>query len=97
MKVEYNFKPYLQPKTALYHQTGNDYVKAPETGLIGWSKVVKEMIIIGETDDSYISYLKEYQNSNTRDKDYGNISLLPIGFHKSRLLKWLPTQLMLFD
>lgn len=100
MKVEYNFKPYLQPKTALYYQTGNDYGKDPETGLLGWSKVVKETIVIGEDDTSYVEYLKEYRNCDTWDKDYGKISLLPIGFHKSRLLKLLPTpgqQLMLFD
>lgn len=100
MKVEYNFKPYLQPKTALYYQTGNDYGKDPETGLLGLSKVVKETIVIGEDDTSYVEYLKEHRNCDTWDKDYGKISLLPIGFHKSRLLKWLPTpgqQLMLFD
>jgi len=100
MKVEYNFKPYLQPKTALYYQTGYDYVKDPETGLFGWSKVVKETIVIGEADTIYVECLKEYRNCDTWDKDYGKISLLPIGFHKSRLLKWLPTpgqQLLLFD
>lgn len=100
MKIEYNFKPYLQPKIALYFQTGNDYIKDPETGLIGWSKVIREVIVIGEDDTSYIEYLKEYRNCDTWDKDYGKISLLPIGFHKSRLFKWLPTpgqQLILFD
>ena len=100
MKVEYNFKPYLQPKTALYYQTGNDYIKDPVTGLLGWSKIVVETLVIGEDDTSYVEILKEHRNCDTWDKDYGKISLLPLGFHKSRLIKWIPTpgqQLLLFD
>lgn len=98
MKVEYNYKPYLQPKRALFYQ--DCYVKDPETGRLVWSKVVKEMIVIGEADTIYVECLKEYRNCDTWDKDYGKTSLLPIGFHKSRLIKWLPTpaqQLLLFE
>lgn len=99
MKVEYNFKPYPEPKKALYYQTGNDYIKDPVTGLLGWSKVVVETVVIGEDDTSYVEHLKEYRNCDTCDRDYGKVSLLPIGFHKSRLIKWIPTsgqQLELF-
>lgn len=100
MKVLNNFKRYRQPKKALYYQTGDEYVIDPETGIPGWSKVVVETVVIGEDDMCFIEYLKEHRNCDTWDKDYGKISLLPIGFHKSRLLKWIPMpgqQLLLFD
>lgn len=100
MNVEYNFKPYQKPKKALFCQTGTDYIKDPITGLLGWSEILLETQVIGEDDTRYIEYLKEYQNCDTWDKHYGEISLLPIGFHKSRLIKWIPTtgqQLSLFD
>lgn len=100
MKVEYNFKRYEQSKKAMYYLTGHDYEIDPVTGLYGWSKIVKEAIVIGEDDTSYIEILKEDRNCDTWDKDYGTVSLLPLGFHKSRLIKWLPMpgrQLMLFE
>lgn len=100
MKVEYNFKPYSKPMKALYYQTGNDYVKDKLTGLFGWSRIIVETVVIGEDDTSYIEILKEYRNCDTWDKNYGEVSLLPLGFHKSRLIKWIPMtglQLSLFD
>lgn len=99
MEVLHNFKPYQKPKKAQYYQTGNDYIKDPATGLLGWSKIIVETLVIGENDMCYIEVLKEYRNCDTWDKDYGKISLLPLGFHKSRLIKWIPTtgqQLSLF-
>lgn len=99
MKVEYNFNLYKQPKIALYYQTGSDYIKDDETGLLCWSKIKVEAKVIGEDDTCYVTELKRHRNCDTLDNDYGKISLLPLGFHKSRLIKWIPTkgqQLFLF-
>lgn len=100
MKVECSFKTYSNPKKALYYQTGNEYVKNPVTGLFGWSRIAVETLVIGEDDTSYIYDLKEYKNCDTWDKNYGKTFVLPLGFHKSRLIKWIPIpgqQLFLFD
>lgn len=89
MRVLYNYKPYDKPKKARYFQTGNDYIKDSITGLLGWSKVEVETFVIGEDEDSYIEQLKEYRCCDTTEPDYGEVVQLTLGFHKSRLLKWL--------
>jgi hypothetical protein len=100
MRVENNFVPYPLPKRALFYQTGNDYIKNTTTGLLGWSKIEIEVEVIGEDDTCFVTELKKHRISDTTDKDYGKIVLLPLGFHKSRLIKWIPIpgqQLLLFD
>lgn len=100
MKIENNFKPYSQPKKALYNQTGYEYILDPITGLFGWSQIQVEVQVIGEDDTCFITELKKYINCDTSDNDYGKTTLLPIGFHKSRFIKWIPVpgqQLLLFD
>lgn len=100
MEVIFDYKPYPRPKKAKYYETGNDYILDPKTGLCGWSKIEKEALVIGETDDSFITVLKEHVNSDTWEKDYGETCLLPLGFHKSRLINWIPSigdQLRLFE
>jgi hypothetical protein len=100
MKVLYNYKPFPKPKKALYFQTGNNYIKDFKTGVLGWSREEKEVIVIGEDNTCYITELKKHIICDTTCPDYGKTVLLPIGFHKSRLIKWmqLPAeQLELFD
>lgn len=100
MRILYNYKPYDKPKKARYFQTGNEYGIDKVTGLLGWSKVEVETIVIGEDEHSYIEQLKEHRCCDTSEADYGEVVLLPCGFHKSRLLEWLKLsgqQLTLFD
>jgi len=101
MKIKYNFKKYDKPRRALFYQTGNDYITDPTTGaLLGWSKKIVETTVIGEDDTSYVEILKEHINCDTSEEDYGKISLIPLGFHKSRLIKFIKTpgqQVLIFD
>jgi hypothetical protein len=64
---------------------------------IGWVQKQEELVIIGETYDSYtIRYLTSsapYWDTNGR---YEAHSTTAIGVHKSRFIKWLPTQMQLF-
>jgi hypothetical protein len=100
MEVEYNYRPYIIPKRAVYYASGNDYVKDPVTGLLGWSRIEREALVIGEDDTSFVTELKEHKNRDSWSVDYGKVCLLPLGFHKSRLKKWLPAlgqQRRIFD
>lgn len=99
IEILFDYIAYPSPKKALLFQSGNEYVFDKNNGYSGWSKVEKVEIIIGESDTSYITELKEYRECDTNDSDYGKMKLLPLGYHKSRLLKWLHTpgeQLSLF-
>ncbi len=79
----YNYKPYDKPLKARYNQYGGEYVVDEETGYYGWSQVEVETVVIGETEDTFVFKL---------------IGPIPIGFHKSRLVKWLESrQLTLFS
>lgn len=100
MKVEYNYRSYINPKRAVYYESGNDYVKDPVTGLLGWSRIEREVLVIGEDDTSFVTELREHKSSDSWSVDYGKVCLLPLGFHKSRLKKWLLTpgkQMRIFD
>lgn len=99
MKVEYNFKPYKVPKKAIYYVNGNDYIKDPTTGLLGWSRIERESLVIGEDDLCFVTEIVRHINCDTSEPDYGKLCLLPMGFHKSRLIKWISSpgdQLELF-
>lgn len=100
MEILYNFKPYAMPKKALFKSGGGEYLKCDETGLLIFSMPIEEAIVIGEADDSFVCKLIESKVCDTNNKNYGKPCLLPIGFHKSRLVKWIPVpgqQLSLFD
>lgn len=95
MKVLYNYKPYDKARKARYFQSGNEYDKKK-----GWSRVEIETIVIGEDEHNYIEKLQEHACCDTTKPNYGDVVLLPLGFHKSRLLEWLKfpcQQLTLFD
>ena len=89
MKVQYNYKPYKSPKKAIYFQSGNEYIFDKKTGYFGWSEIKCEAIVIGETDDSYIKEIIQSKGCDTTQPDYGKVILLPLGFHKSRLIEFL--------
>lgn len=100
MKILYNYRAFSKAKSAIYIETGNDYIKDATTGLHGWCRMEKNAIVIGEDDTCFITELREHTVCDTFHPDYGKKVLLPIGFHKSRLLNWLTLpgdQLQLFE
>lgn len=96
MRIIFNYKPFEKPKRAIYAHPGNDYINDVKTGLLGWSNIEKEVTVIGEDDTTYIEKLKEHLICDTNDPDYGETVLMPIGFHKSRLIRWVSDQLGMF-
>ena len=89
--ILYDFVSYDTPRLAIYHHPGNIY-KLPG----GWIDEKKELLIIGETKDSYITELRESERGEWTDKRILYKYILPLGFHKSRFIKWEETQLTLF-
>lgn len=87
------FIKYPDSVRVLYNMTGDEY-KLPG----GWNKIPTETTVIGEDENLYVEEIRESVN-------HGQVSHLPkgakyrftVGFHKSRLIKWLPTQLSLFE
>lgn len=84
---------YKYPKKAIYRRTTNVYLSGR-----GWQFEEIEATIIGETIEAYIEYFKEtscgYWDELGR---YTAHYCLPIGFHKSRLVRWgKEVQLSLF-
>jgi hypothetical protein len=63
-------------------------------GKDGWESVLEEFDIIGEDDICYVCALKtlDYGFEGVLKKD-----VVALGVHKSRLQKWVATQLDLFD
>ena len=92
MVVMYNYIPYEYPKNGLFGITSDIY-KLPG----GWVLVPEQYLIIGEDDHSFIYKIVksghgEWIGNKVMQLEY----YLPIGLHKSRLIKWLPTQTILF-
>lgn len=79
-----DYQAYDNPKKCLYKCPDGKY-----NYISGWD-TPKETMVIGETEHCYIYELRPISDFNVFKY------LLPIGFHKSRLIKWLPTQLQMF-
>ncbi|NNV54554.1 hypothetical protein [Limnovirga soli] len=83
---------YAQPRKGLFNLNTEEY--HPK---IGWVQKQEALVIIGETACSYtcryltssIPYWDEYGR-------YEAHATTAVGVHKSRLVKWLPTQIQLF-
>jgi len=93
MEVLYGFKKWEEPKFGIFNQDTNFY-KLP----VGWIQKEVQAKIIGETDDCFITRLQEgghgeWVGKKVIQKSY----ILPLGFHKSRLVRWTSGQLTLFD
>ena len=91
MEIAYNYKPYIIPKLGIFNVHTDEY-KLPG----GWVQKEEEIEIIGETDDDYIHRLFETEYEDCRKANYKQKYIMPLGIHKTRLLKWLPNQLKLF-
>jgi hypothetical protein len=86
MEVLYGFKEYEKPRTGKFEVDTNVYSST------GWQLKVVEKQIIGETSDWYVYKLIPHSNKIDTEPN----CLLPIGFHKSRLVEWHTNQLRLF-
>ena len=91
MDILYNFIRYDSPKFGIFSITTSEYQN-------GWVSKEVEYKIIGEDDNSYVTHLLqsghgEWVGDIVIRKEY----ILPIGIHKSRLVKWVPGQLSIFD
>lgn len=100
MEILYNYIPYKHPKLGVFSITGDKWVDNPERGYGGWEVIEREEYIIGESDDSYTTKLVKHRICDTSAPNYNETVLLPLGIHKSRLIKWKTSpgdQLKLFD
>lgn len=87
MEILYNYKPYEQAKDCLYNAEGDTF-NFPQ----GWAQIETQATVIGETETCYVTRLLP----TTLSQPPHTRVILPIGFHKARLIKRLPTQLSLF-
>jgi len=92
MNVLYNYREYENPRKAIFMIDTNEY------GPHGWINQEEEHTIIGECDDSYTTKLVpsghgEWVGDTVIQLTY----ILPIGIHKSRFVRWIDTQLNLFN
>ena len=93
MKTLYNFIKYDTPKVGVFTKETGEY-KSP----FGWVQTEEKISIIGETDTTYCYRLLETGHGEwVGEKVIHRKYILPIGVHKSRLIKWLPVQLSLFN
>lgn len=93
MEILYDYKPYEHPKNGLFRVETNEY-KLPG----GWIQKLEAIKIIGETDLHFIYELRESGHGEWIGSEVINYKyILPIGIHKSRLERWIDTQLSLFD
>ena len=89
--IIYEFIPYEFPRLAEYSFDINVY-EYPK----GWLTEPKQVLVIGEAKDSYTTELKSSSHGEWDEKRILLKYILPLGFHKSRLIRWVDTQLTLF-
>jgi len=93
MKPLYNYQPYDHPKKGVFEIMTGEY-QLPT----GWLQKEEVFTIIGESDDTFVYQLKAsghgvWVGNKVIKKKY----ILPMGIHKSRLVKWISGQLTMFD
>ena len=89
--ILYDFKPYDSPRLASYESDIDEY-EFPK----GWLTKPVSVLVIGETDDSFITELSATEHGEWTDERILFKYVLPLGFHKSRFIKWEETQLEMF-
>lgn len=89
--ILYGFQAYEFPRLAEYrHET--DIYAYP----IGWLTEPKQVLVIGEDNSSFVTELKPSEHGEWDEKRVLYKYILPLGFHKTRLIRWVDTQLSLF-
>ncbi|MEO7176734.1 MAG: hypothetical protein ABIV51_12510 [Saprospiraceae bacterium] len=91
MKPLYNYKPYPSPKIGIFSVDTNKY-QFPE----GWVQRHERAVIIGEDDSCFVHRLKKSGHGEwVGEKVIKYKYILPIGYHKTRLVRWETGQLEL--
>jgi len=91
LEILYNYRPFNSPTEGEFRIT-TDVYKFPD----GWLCKNKKYLIIGETDDTYVyKLLPSSYGEWIVDKVIRKEYIMPLGIHKSRLVKWIETQLSL--
>jgi len=89
---EHGYVPFDLPRRGLFNKHTDVY------GPDGWVQEQVEVEIIGEDNDTFVEQIiqsdghGEWINGELVHRTY----VVPIGFNKSRLLKWISTQTKLF-
>ncbi len=91
---KYNYQHYDNPKHGIFK-----IEKSPSEYILpgGWVYVETEIKIIGETNDEYVTRFIESEYENDGDIIFKSKNTYPSGIHKSRFIKWVDSQLELFD
>lgn len=90
-----DFKEFKEFKTGVFfvEKEPFEYV-APG----GWKNAVEKQIIIGETKILFVTQLIKTETGRWEGKTLiTEKHIVPIGIHKSRLIRWETSQLSLFD
>lgn len=91
MVYDPTFNIYKSPRTAVFRIDSDIYGKE------GWIQKEELALVIGENDVYFIESL--YESSQVvwnGDDPVLYRYQLPKGFHKSRLVRWIPQQLSIF-
>lgn len=88
---EREFVKYDSPRKGIFNIHSGIY------GKNGWEQRKEERTIIGETETSFVERISKstfgfWVGSRKIKRRY----TIPVGLHKSRLVKWIPSQLELF-
>lgn len=95
LPILFGFKRYGTPKVGLFSVEKRNGIYSLTTGL---EQEIKEYSIIGEDSTSYVYRLQPTDEGRyVGNKIVRKQFILPIGIHKSRLLKWKTSQLSMFD
>lgn len=95
LRIVHGFKMYSTPLKGIFR------CEKPDGKYLlpgGWEKVMKEYLIIGETKTSYVSRLIPSETGYwVGNRRWTEKYILPVGIHKSRLVRWVTAQLRLFE
>jgi len=87
-----DYKAYDCPRKGIFNITTSEY-RLPK----GWVLKPTEHTIIGETDEHFITRLSTLEYGEWIGEEVVQRSeIVPIGVHKTRFVRWIDTQLVLF-
>jgi hypothetical protein len=90
-KQPVGFKPYAIPKNGLFAIHTGTWLPSN-----AWETINETHLIIGEDSDTFVCKVIPYEVGMwVGDKVIKEHQVLAIGIHKTRLLRWLPTQTQL--
>lgn len=90
--ILYDYKPFKVPKIGEFKVTTDEY----DHQEMKWKCVIEQGKIIGETKNTYVIDLRPTEQGEWVGETVVKVqSVLPLGYHKSRLVKWVEPQLQL--